>query len=85
MTNLAGDGGVRLTVAEGVVLHETCIGGTTEECRYSVGGSESCIPTRGRSYLYIPTHGRSRTERDCGVRAYQRTYCGDTKTENENA
>ena len=32
VTNVGGgNGGARLTVAEGVALHETCAGGTTEE------------------------------------------------------
>ena len=39
VTNVGeGDGGARLTVAEGVGLRKTCTGGTTGECRYSVGG-----------------------------------------------
>ena len=40
VTNVVGgDGGARMTVAEGVVLHETCTWGTTDECRDSVGGA----------------------------------------------
>ena len=49
--------------------------GTTEECRDNVGGSES----------YLLTRWRNETERDYGASAYQRTYCGETKMENEKA
>ena len=70
-----GDEGTWLTVAKVVALRETCAGGTTEECRDSIRGSES----------YLPIHGRSETERDCGAIAYWRTYCDATKTATKNA
>ena len=36
------DGGARLTVAKGVVLHEACVGKTTRECRD--GGTHELPP-----------------------------------------
>ena len=76
MTNVGrADGGARLTVADGVILRETCAGGSNEERRDSMGGG---------SESYLPTCGRSETEHDCGASAYQRTYYGETKTEHEN-
>ena len=62
-------------VAEGVVLHETCAGEATKECRDNDRGHESCLPTRGWS----------ETERDCGTNAYLRTYYHATRTENESS
>ena len=70
-----GDGGARLTVAEGVALREACTGEITNECRDNDRGHGSCLPTRGRS----------ETERDCGTSAYCGTYCDMRRTENENA
>ena len=39
-----GDGGARLTVAEGVVLREASIGETTNECRDNNGGVHELPP-----------------------------------------
>ena len=48
MTNIlyvgGGDGGARLTVAEGVVLREACVGETTSECRDDDGGARELPP-----------------------------------------
>ena len=38
------DGGARLMVAEGVVLHEASIGETTNECRNKDGGAHELRP-----------------------------------------
>ena len=70
-----GDIGARLTVVEGVALHEMCAGETTNECRDTRWGGESCHSTRGRS----------ETEHDCGTSAYCGTYYNMTRTENEKA
>ena len=61
VTNIGGgNGGDRLTVAEGVALHETCTGKTTNESHDKGGQRES----------YLLTRERSETERDCGTNAY---------------
>ena len=45
LTNAGGgNGGTRLTVAEGVVLREACIGETTSECRDNDGGARELPP-----------------------------------------
>ena len=45
MTNVGGgDGGAQLTVAEGVVLREACVGKTTSECRDNDGGARELPP-----------------------------------------
>ena len=70
-------GGARLTAAErGGPARDVCRGNHRGMSRQRGGGGNES---------YLPTRGRSETERDCGASAYQRTYCGDTKMENENA
>ena len=39
-----GDGGTRLTVAEGEVLREACVVETTSECRDNDGGARELPP-----------------------------------------
>ena len=69
VTNRGGDWGARVTVSEGVVLHEACVEETTSET--------SAGTTEGHE-SYLPKRGSSETERDSG------TY-SDKRTENENA
>ena len=63
-TNEGGSEGSEADSSRGVVLHQTCTGGTIEECQNSVGG-ESYLPTRGRSVTVVraPTRGPTAARR----------------------
>ena len=68
-----GDGGARLTEAEGVVLRKACVGETTSECCDNDGGAREL------------TCGRSEMERDCRTSAYCGPYYDVRRAENKSA